>query len=171
MLPCGSGRERESLDPGEAGRDPAPVDPFFLPAQGLGATQEPAVSPDFEDHLFGRDAGGRQFRFEAPGQADRGAEVLEASAQMKRDRRGRLDAEALCESVLAELIKNVVEKSSDSRVVEKRATQYDLVNAITAVARDDSGELSYDRATELEMLGGKIIELPPSDWKVIAEAA
>ena len=29
----------------------------------------------------------------------------------------------------------------------------------------------YDRATEFEALGGKLIELPTSEWKQFAEAA
>jgi hypothetical protein len=28
---------------------------------------------------------------------------------------------------------------------------------------------SYDRAAELENIGGEIIELPPTDWKVLTE--
>jgi hypothetical protein len=31
--------------------------------------------------------------------------------------------------------------------------------------------VDYDRATELEYLGGRIIELPKTDWSVLAEAA
>jgi hypothetical protein len=29
---------------------------------------------------------------------------------------------------------------------------------------------SYDRAAELENVGGEITELPPTDWKVLTEA-
>lgn len=45
---------------------------------------------------------------------------------------------------------------------------YGLVNAVTGYSQtvDD-----YDRATEFEALGGKLIELPAKDWKEIAEAA
>ncbi len=39
-----------------------------------------------------------------------------------------------------------------------------LANAVTATAKGD--ELSYDRATELESIGGDIIELPKSAWKI-----
>jgi len=45
---------------------------------------------------------------------------------------------------------------------------YGMVNAVTHAAEDVP---DYDRATEFEALGGKLIELPPSDWKQIAEAA
>lgn len=46
-------------------------------------------------------------------------------------------------------------------------TRYGLFNAITRTA-EDLGD--YDRATEFEQLGGRVIELPKSDWKRIAEA-
>jgi Domain of unknown function (DUF932) len=45
---------------------------------------------------------------------------------------------------------------------------YGLVNAVTHYAEDVN---DYDRATELEALGGKLIELSPSEWKELAEAA
>lgn len=45
---------------------------------------------------------------------------------------------------------------------------YGLVNAVTHF----SGEVDdYDRATEFELLGGKLIELPPQEWRQLAEAA
>jgi hypothetical protein len=47
-------------------------------------------------------------------------------------------------------------------------SRWGLANAITATARDVE---NYDRATELERLGGQIIELPRSEWQPIAEAA
>lgn len=47
-------------------------------------------------------------------------------------------------------------------------TQYGVHAAITRSAQDAA---SYDRATELEYLGGKVIELPRSEWQVFAEAA
>lgn len=40
-------------------------------------------------------------------------------------------------------------------------SQYGLVNAVTRTAEDVE---SYDRAVELERLGGKVMELPPSDF-------
>ena len=42
------------------------------------------------------------------------------------------------------------------------------LNAVTATANNHE---SYDRATELEAMGGKILDLPANQWKVIAEAA
>jgi hypothetical protein len=47
-------------------------------------------------------------------------------------------------------------------------SQWGLVNAVTRTSQDVE---SYDRATELERLGGTVLELPQSDWKLIAEAA
>lgn len=46
--------------------------------------------------------------------------------------------------------------------------QYALHAAVTRSAQDVE---SYDRATELEYLGGKIIELPQAEWRQLAEAA
>lgn len=47
-------------------------------------------------------------------------------------------------------------------------TRYGLQWAVTRLSQDVE---SYDRASELERLGGQIIELPRNDWKVLAEAA
>jgi hypothetical protein len=47
-------------------------------------------------------------------------------------------------------------------------SQYGLHAAITRSAQDHA---DYDRATELEYLGGKIIELPRAEWQTLAEAA
>lgn len=46
-------------------------------------------------------------------------------------------------------------------------TQYGLANAITRTAND---QIDYDEATRLERLGGKIIELQPTEWQKIAVA-
>jgi hypothetical protein len=43
-----------------------------------------------------------------------------------------------------------------------------LANAVTRTA-EDAGD--YDRATELEAAGGRVIELPASEWRVLATAA
>jgi len=43
--------------------------------------------------------------------------------------------------------------------------QYGLSNAITRSAQDAE---DYDRATELEYLGGKVLELERKDWEVLA---
>ncbi len=45
---------------------------------------------------------------------------------------------------------------------------YGLVNAVTHYSQDVD---DYDRATEFEALGGKLIELPASEWRALAEVA
>ena len=45
---------------------------------------------------------------------------------------------------------------------------YGLVNAVTRYSQDVE---DYDRATEFEALGGKLIELSSREWKGLAEAA
>jgi hypothetical protein len=45
---------------------------------------------------------------------------------------------------------------------------YGLVNAVTHFSQEVD---DYDRATELEALGGKLIELGTNDWKVLADAS
>jgi len=53
-------------------------------------------------------------------------------------------------------------------VASGEPTRYGLQWAVTRLA----GEVEdYDRASELERLGGKVIELPKSDWKVLLKAA
>ena len=44
---------------------------------------------------------------------------------------------------------------------------YGLVNAVTHYSQDVQ---DYDRATEFEALGGKLIELAPAEWKGLAHA-
>jgi hypothetical protein len=44
-------------------------------------------------------------------------------------------------------------------------TKWGLAEAITRAAQDLP---SYDRSTELESIGGQVIELAPSEWKVLA---
>lgn len=46
-------------------------------------------------------------------------------------------------------------------------SRWGMVNAITRVSQDVE---SYDRATDLERLGGQVLELPKTEWKSIAEA-
>lgn len=47
-------------------------------------------------------------------------------------------------------------------------SRFGLYNAVTRMSADIE---DYDRATMLERIGAQVIELPKSDWKVIAEAA
>lgn len=46
-------------------------------------------------------------------------------------------------------------------------TKWGMVNAITRTSQDIA---SYDRATELERLGGQVLELPKNEWDVIGGA-
>lgn len=46
-------------------------------------------------------------------------------------------------------------------------TQYGLFNAITRTGQDID---SYDRATEFERLGGRVIDLAPHEWSLISKA-
>jgi len=45
---------------------------------------------------------------------------------------------------------------------------YGLVNAVTHYSEEIE---DYDRATEFEAIGGKLIELPGQEWQALAEAA
>lgn len=49
-------------------------------------------------------------------------------------------------------------------------SQYGMLNAVTRMAHMEK-DITYDRSTELEEIGGKILTLKPSQWKRIAEAA
>ena len=53
-------------------------------------------------------------------------------------------------------------------IVDGELSAYGLVNAVTHYSHDVE---DYDRATEFEALGGKLIELPSSDWREMAQAA
>lgn len=53
-------------------------------------------------------------------------------------------------------------------IFEGDLSAYGLVNAVTHFSQ---GVEDYDRATEFEALGGKLIDLPASEWKALAEAA
>ena len=50
---------------------------------------------------------------------------------------------------------------------QSELTRYGLIQAVTRASQDVG---DYDRATELEQLGGQILELAPSQWRTIAEA-
>lgn len=47
-------------------------------------------------------------------------------------------------------------------------SRYGLVNAVTRAAQEVK---DYDRSTELERVGGEILELPPSEWAVLSRAS
>jgi hypothetical protein len=66
----------------------------------------------------------------------------------------------LVEAERKSVLKHLVEGGSLSR--------YGMFRAITRAAEDVE---SYERASELERAGGKVIELAANDWKVLAKAA
>ena len=53
-------------------------------------------------------------------------------------------------------------------IAEGDLSGYGLVNAVTHYSQEVE---DYDRATEFEALGGRLIELPAAEWKGLAEAA
>jgi hypothetical protein len=53
-------------------------------------------------------------------------------------------------------------------ILEGDLSAYGLVNAVTHYSQEIE---NYDRATDFEALGGKLIDLPTSEWKSLAEAA
>jgi len=48
-------------------------------------------------------------------------------------------------------------------------SKWGLANAVTSIANKETG--TYDRAIELQRIGGQIIDLPASDWKTISVAS
>ena len=52
-------------------------------------------------------------------------------------------------------------------IVEGDLTAHCLVNAVTHYSQEVA---DYDRATDFEALGGKLIELPASDWRAVVTA-
>ncbi len=62
-------------------------------------------------------------------------------------------------------------ESSQSSILDLLAKKYDatqwgLANAVTEFAQSDS--LTYEQATDLERVGGSIMELPKKEWEAIA---
>ena len=56
----------------------------------------------------------------------------------------------------------------ESLIQNKDYSRWGLLNAVTAQANTHD---SYDRAVEFEQLGGDILDMSPSTWKTIAQAA
>lgn len=89
-------------------------------------------------------------------------------------RLGDATQDAIPAMVVGEVIERVGKKSTLvegerkgilARLIEGGdLTRYGLSAAITRFSQDSS---SYDRATELERLGGDIIELPKRDWEAL----
>lgn len=65
--------------------------------------------------------------------------------------------------------KSLVELAQELQSRAERKSDYVAdTRAVTAVANDHE---SYDRATELEAMGGQILDRAANDWTVIAQAA
>lgn len=89
--------------------------------------------------------------------------------------------EAAQERITGNVVQVVEELAQTSRLTEVEKgdvlrhlieggdlTRWGLANAVTRAAHDPE---SYDRATELETLGGQIIDLKPTEWRQLAQAA
>lgn len=89
--------------------------------------------------------------------------------------------EAADEKIEGQVIKAVEVLAQQARLTEVESgdilrhlieggdlSRWGLANAVTRAAHEPK---SYDRATELETLGGQIIDLAPSAWREIAKAA
>lgn len=53
-------------------------------------------------------------------------------------------------------------------ISEGQLSGYGLINAVTHFSQEIE---DYDRATEFEAMGGRLIDLPAQEWKGLAEAA
>ena len=60
------------------------------------------------------------------------------------------------------------EKVTESLISNRDYSKWGMVNAITHTANTVS---DYDRASELEVLGGQVLTFPPRQWLKYAEAA
>lgn len=85
----------------------------------------------------------------------------------------KIESEDLVKVVKAAGTKLGLSETEGSSVLKMLAaggdlTRFGLYNAVTAASQKVE---DYDRATQLEQLGAKIIDLPDNDWRVIAEAA
>lgn len=56
----------------------------------------------------------------------------------------------------------------ENLIRDRDYSQYGAMNAVTSLANHAT---DYDRSTELEMLGGRVLDLSPSQWRRIAHAA
>jgi hypothetical protein len=91
--------------------------------------------------------------------------------KMRKTRNIRLtrDPVKAVEVLANRYVLNESERSSVLRhlILEGDLSAYGIVNAVTHFSHDVE---DYDRATEFEALGGKLVELPVSESKVMAAA-
>ena len=99
------------------------------------------------------------------------ATFRQVAQKMQKTRDIRLigDPVKAVEVLASRYVLNETERSGVLRhlIVEGDLSAYGIVNAVTHFSHDVE---DYDRATEFEALGGKLIELPASEWKEMAEA-
>lgn len=69
----------------------------------------------------------------------------------------------LTETEASKVLTNLIQGADLSR--------WGLLNAVTAMSQDTSVVATYDRATELEAEGGRILQLDPKAWTELAQAA
>lgn len=70
------------------------------------------------------------------------------------------DRYTLRDAERASVLRNLIEGGDLSR--------WGLLNAVTSVANDTE---SYDRASDLELIGGRLLTIPANEWRTIATAA
>jgi hypothetical protein len=83
------------------------------------------------------------------------------------ERRIEADPVAVVEATAKRLTLTEGEKTSVLQHLIRggELSAWGLANAVTRTAEDAA---DYDRATELETAGGKLIELAPSEWRALA---
>jgi hypothetical protein len=95
-----------------------------------------------------------KMREAADNQIPKGGASLQEVQEVVQKRYGLTDTEG--ETILRNLIEGA------------DLSQWGLANAITLAAQDEA--VTYERATELERLGGQVIELSQRDWKELVAA-
>lgn len=95
-------------------------------------------------------------------------EKLREAAQSEKLPARNLEARVVEVSRKVGLTKGEGESALAHLIENGDLSQWGMANAVTRLANDLD---DYDRAMELERAGGKVIELPRSEWKRLAEAA
>ena len=159
FLVCTNGmvRDKSTLRAAHVGRRVEDGDINGLLSDGTKRLEDLAVLSKVRDVI--------KAAFDAARFADWIAKIEETTVQ-------RIDGDVpkVVEALAEHYVLNESERSSVLRHLIEGGdlSRYGLVNAVTRTAEDLQ---SYDRATELETIGGNLIELPSSDWRVIAKAA
>ena len=143
-------------------------------AHHLGArvSNEDAISGMLTDEAIAADDNALMLRVRDVLRAAVSQKFLDACIGKMRDAAGDMvtgDVPAAIEVLAAKVALTRDESSSVLRhlIVGGDLSRYGVMNAVTRFSQDVD---SYDRASELEAIGGKIIDLPRRDWTEIAEA-